>query len=277
MRSGGLESNDSLPARLFAPGGRPYAGNEERWLFFPEFADYPCGMGFRFRKRVKLLPGLYWNIGGKRSSMSVKIGGLTKNFSSRGTKTTVSLRGTGLSYSSFKSKRKQDTASLPPPFPSQPRQKMGLLGFLSLTGIFVFGVFVVVVGSIGTGSNAIPTKNPEPVTPASIASPTGSEARQDQPQVAQAPVAIAPSISPEPKPLSDSAYHGTADTAFGQYWVTVDGKTIQGITLANPAPGGQVAILYSDGGKNVPASSLPQGFLDAWKITPERLKAADNY
>jgi hypothetical protein len=76
--------------------------------------------------------------------------------------------------------------------------------------------------------------------------------------------------------LGPASYVGTSDTNFAKDWVMVDGQKISGITSAIPAPGAQVAILYADGGKNVPASSLPQGFLNAWNLSPERLKAADN-
>ncbi len=47
------------------------------------------------------------------------------------------------------------------------------------------------------------------------------------------------------------------------------------ITIVNPATRGRVAIIYSNGGMDVPASQLPQGFLDSWKVTPDRLKVVD--
>jgi len=75
-------------------------------------------------------------------------------------------------------------------------------------------------------------------------------------------------IEPDP-------YHGTGEAAFGKDWVFVDGKLLNGISHANPASGAKVAILYSEGGRDVPAAELPQGFLDAWQITPAKLKTAD--
>ena len=56
-------------------------------------------MGFRFRKRVKILPGLWLNL--SKSGVSTSIGGkgLTVNLKNGKTKTTVGLPGTGLSYS----------------------------------------------------------------------------------------------------------------------------------------------------------------------------------
>jgi uncharacterized membrane protein YhaH (DUF805 family) len=82
-----------------------------------------------------------------------------------------------------------------------------------------------------------------------------------------------PTIAPPAPPLDESAFHGTAGTNFGADWVAVNGVTISGITAVTAVPGAQVALLNHDGGMNVPAASLPQGFLDAWKITPDMLKA----
>jgi hypothetical protein len=56
---------------------------------------------FRFRRRLKLFPGCYWNIGRRSSSLSVGTKGYHKCFSRRGTRTTYSLPGSGLSYSDY--------------------------------------------------------------------------------------------------------------------------------------------------------------------------------
>lgn len=56
-------------------------------------------MGFRFRKRIKIIPGLSFNL--SKSGISTSIGGkgLTVNLKDGHTKTTASIPGTGLSYS----------------------------------------------------------------------------------------------------------------------------------------------------------------------------------
>ncbi|SRR5579872_3473223 len=56
-------------------------------------------MGWRFRRGVRVLPGVRLNIS-KRGISSVSIGrrGLTLNVSRRGTKETIGLPGTGISY-----------------------------------------------------------------------------------------------------------------------------------------------------------------------------------
>ena len=55
-------------------------------------------MSFLFRKRIKLLPGVWFNLskGGVSTSFGVK--GLTLNIMDDKVKTTASLPGTGLSY-----------------------------------------------------------------------------------------------------------------------------------------------------------------------------------
>ncbi|MDE2259527.1 MAG: DUF4236 domain-containing protein [Betaproteobacteria bacterium] len=56
-------------------------------------------MGLRFRRRIKILPGLWFNV--SKSGVSTSIGGkgLTVNLKDDKVKMTVGLPGTGLSYS----------------------------------------------------------------------------------------------------------------------------------------------------------------------------------
>ena len=55
-------------------------------------------MGFRFRKRIKLFPGVWFNV--SKSGVSTSIGGkgLTVNLKGNKAKTTANIPGTGLSY-----------------------------------------------------------------------------------------------------------------------------------------------------------------------------------
>lgn len=61
-------------------------------------------MGLRYRKQIKLLPGVKLNISKSGFSTSVGKPGNTLNVSSRGVKSTVGLPGTGLSYSQMLTK-----------------------------------------------------------------------------------------------------------------------------------------------------------------------------
>ena len=56
-------------------------------------------MGFRFRRSIRIAPGIHLNIG--KSGLSTSIGGkgATINIGERGTRGTVGLPGTGISYS----------------------------------------------------------------------------------------------------------------------------------------------------------------------------------
>ena len=56
-------------------------------------------MGFRFRKSIKLFPGVRINLSKSGVSASVGRPGASINFSDKGTRGTVSVPGTGISYS----------------------------------------------------------------------------------------------------------------------------------------------------------------------------------
>ena len=56
-------------------------------------------MGFRFRRSVKLLPGVRLNVSTRGVSTSIGGPGATLNIGRRGTRATVGIPGTGLSYS----------------------------------------------------------------------------------------------------------------------------------------------------------------------------------
>ncbi len=60
-------------------------------------------MGWRFRKSVRLAPGLRVNLNKGTPSLSVgrRRGGLTLNLSEKGKRFTVGLPGTGLSYNTY--------------------------------------------------------------------------------------------------------------------------------------------------------------------------------
>jgi hypothetical protein len=55
-------------------------------------------MGWRYHKSVRLFPGVRLNMSKSGPSVSVGVPGFHENFSARGRRTTVSLSGTGLSY-----------------------------------------------------------------------------------------------------------------------------------------------------------------------------------
>jgi hypothetical protein len=63
-------------------------------------------MGWRFRRSIKIAPGIRWNLSKRGTSWSFGRRGFTVNVSSRGVRRTVSIPGTGLSHTSFTKRRK---------------------------------------------------------------------------------------------------------------------------------------------------------------------------
>ena len=66
-------------------------------------------MGVRFRKSIKVLPGVRLNISKSGISTSVGKRGATVNFSKRGTRATVGIPGTGISYSTMVGKKRSSS------------------------------------------------------------------------------------------------------------------------------------------------------------------------
>lgn len=64
-------------------------------------------MGLRVRKSIKLAPGVKLNVTEKGvSSVSVGKNGARVNISEKGTRTTVGINGTGVSYSHYQAHKK---------------------------------------------------------------------------------------------------------------------------------------------------------------------------
>jgi len=62
-------------------------------------------MGLKFRKSIKLFPGVRLNLGKKGiASLSIGKKGATVNINKKGIKTTLGIPGTGISYSTKRKK-----------------------------------------------------------------------------------------------------------------------------------------------------------------------------
>ena len=68
---------------------------------------------FRFRRTFKLLPGVRWNIGKKSTSVSFGGRGLTYTLGTKGSRATVGIPGTGISYTHVHTSKPGSVA--PPP------------------------------------------------------------------------------------------------------------------------------------------------------------------
>ena len=127
-------------------------------------------MGLRFRKSVKILPGVRLNF--SKSGMSTSIGGpgATVNFGPKGTRHTVGLPGSGLSYSTFTPKG-GDRA--PAPSASDPADK--------LTGCGVAFVLIILIAAVARCAGGMSGGTATPVATASAeafyAEPSGAAAQ----------------------------------------------------------------------------------------------------
>src|SRR4051794_4739181 len=70
-------------------------------FLLPQFPPGPCGMAFRFRRSIKILPGFRLNLSGSGASVSVGPRGLHYTLGPRGTRVTAGIPGTGLSWSQY--------------------------------------------------------------------------------------------------------------------------------------------------------------------------------
>lgn len=75
-------------------------------------------MSLRFRKRIKIFPGVWFNL--SKSGISTSIGGkgLTVNLKDGKTKTTVGIPGSGLSYSKTSGDKPEKATSTRKPIPT---------------------------------------------------------------------------------------------------------------------------------------------------------------
>lgn len=95
-------------------------------------------MGFRFRKSIKIAPGLKVNLGLKGASLSIGGKGATVNVGKNGVRGTVGIPGTGISYSENIIKR------------SSLRQTTTNDDGFATKIIFYFIAFVVIAGIISS-------------------------------------------------------------------------------------------------------------------------------
>lgn len=123
-------------------------------------------MGWRFRRSVKVLPGVRLNI--SKSGISTSIGGpgATLNIGPKGTRQTVGLPGSGVSHSTF-TPEKQGRVQGPGP------GKDGGLGGCAV--IFIALVLLVMIGRC-VGGSAIPEPDASgaAASEAAFADPTGA-------------------------------------------------------------------------------------------------------
>jgi len=102
-------------------------------------------MGFRFRRSIKLFPGLRLNIGKRGVSTSIGVRGAHVTFGRTGTRTTAGLPGSGMSYTHLE-KRHLRRAPVPAthldPETSPGSEARGMLWIALIVVILIAAVLV---------------------------------------------------------------------------------------------------------------------------------------
>jgi hypothetical protein len=103
-------------------------------------------MGFRFRRSIKLFPGLRLNFGKRGISASIGVRGAHVTYGLTGTRTTVGLPGSGLSYTHLETRQREvpsPTTAEPPSDPGAPQGSVqrGVLWM----GLIVIAIVIAIV------------------------------------------------------------------------------------------------------------------------------------
>jgi Protein of unknown function (DUF4236) len=156
-------------------------------------------VGFKFRKRIKLAPGLWVNLSNGFPSFSIGKRGLTTNIGKRGVRTTLGIPGSGGSYTTKTAKWPESNSSLHVPPADNPfhpdtnpgektLKKIWPLVLAPLCGGVVL-LFAVVHGNHPRSHSVAPTATPELAASVSAATP----------EVIQSRATPTPELTPEVK------------------------------------------------------------------------------
>lgn len=156
-------------------------------------------MAWRYRRSVKLLPGIRMNMGRKGvTSFSFGGRGMTVNVNKRGTKTTYSLPGTGLSYQTQRTGHptgkpqvtvSRSPGSVPPPKPGI-NKPIVVYACVGIVALITYGALQpkspqvggAIVASRATTSSPISLPSASDLIPSAVAAPapTGQHAASAQ-------------------------------------------------------------------------------------------------
>ncbi|MBU8546134.1 MULTISPECIES: DUF4236 domain-containing protein [Roseomonadaceae] len=174
-------------------------------------------MGWRFRKSVKILPGVRMNIGSKGiTSWSFGGRGVRVNVGKRGTSTTYSLFGTGLSYRSHTPRAQPSQSAVkarviaqspsPPPLPGPAPARRSSIGTYAFVGVAALIMYLVLkpdrpvsqdpASPVEASSRVLQTSPPSPASRPTLVAPVSASP--------SSPVARPPESAPRPTFLRDA-------------------------------------------------------------------------
>jgi hypothetical protein len=112
-------------------------------------------MGFRFRRSVKLFPGLRLNFGKRGISASIGVRGAHVTYGPSGTRTTFGLPGSGLSYTHLE----RPHHAVPIPMTAEPPTDAGAPQGSAQRGVLWMGLIVIaIVVAIGRMTSPAPAQ-----------------------------------------------------------------------------------------------------------------------
>lgn len=115
-------------------------------------------MGFRFQKRVKILPGVRVNLSKSGVSTSIGVKGAQVTLGHGKTRTTVGLPGSGISHSTVTSNNKQPQELNPQEYIAVPNQQTHWFIQIAKAVGAIVGVIAVVALGVFAGLMASATK-----------------------------------------------------------------------------------------------------------------------
>lgn len=172
-------------------------------------------MGFRFRRSIKVAPGIRLNLSKSGTSVSVGSRGATMNIGRKGTRTTTGIPGTGLSYvsqTSFHAKGTGARGSPPsagmPPQGSQQTDKWTRV--TGLGALLVVAAVIILLASRGDHPGSQDAN--APAAPPSVSSPSTPPAVSvPSPSASPATPGTSTQPSPQASPPTDGNAAAPAD------------------------------------------------------------------
>lgn len=103
-------------------------------------------MGWRYRRRLRLAPGLWLNLGKTGiTSVSAGVRGARLTWGRRGRRASVGLPGSGISYTSYEPHRRRPAST--PPAPPPQRESTGF-GMTAAVAVAILAVLALVFWSV---------------------------------------------------------------------------------------------------------------------------------